>query len=103
MANSYTEALQLQVPLDQAKAKTEEALMKAGFKMSKWVEQNQAYYSESSLSIWSWGEDIQVSFQENEQGTKVKFTSSCKLSTQIIDWGKNKKNTKKFFTALNES
>lgn len=103
MANSYTENLQLQIPLEQAKAKTEEALMKAGFKMSKWVEQNQAFYSESSLTIWSWGEDIQVRFQENEHGTLVLFSSSCKLATQFIDWGKNKKNTKKFFTALHES
>jgi len=103
MANSYTEVLQLNMPVEQAKAKTEEALMKAGFKMSKWVAQNQAFYSESSVTIWSWGEDIQVTFQENEQGTLLKFVSSCKLSTQIIDWGKNKKNAKKFFTALQTS
>ncbi|WP_432412343.1 hypothetical protein [Rasiella sp. SM2506] len=103
MANNYTEILQLQDPLEQAKVKTEEALLKAGFKMSKWVAQNQAFYAESSLTIWSWGEDIQVSFQENEQGTLVKFTSSCKLATQFIDWGKNKKNTKKFFAALQTS
>jgi len=103
MANSYSETIQLQVPLEQAKAKTEEALMKAGFRMSKWVDQNQAFYSESSITIWSWGEDIQVNFHENEQGTLLKFTSSCKLATQIIDWGKNKKNAKKFFTALEAS
>ncbi len=103
MANKYTGTLQLQVPLEQAKVKTEEALLKAGFKMSKWVEQNNAFYSESSLTIWSWGEDIQVNFQDNEQGTLVTFTSSCKLSTQIVDWGKNKKNAKKFFTALEAS
>ncbi|QIE59851.1 DUF1499 domain-containing protein [Rasiella rasia] len=103
MANSYTENLQLTAPLESAKKKVEEALMKAGFKMSKWVDQQQAFYSESSVTIWSWGEDIMVRFQENENGTQIQFTSSCKLSTQIIDWGKNKKNAKKFMLALDQS
>lgn len=103
MANSYTESIQLQDPLEKAKAKTEDALMKAGFKMSRWIENNQAFYAEVSITIWSWGEDIEVRFQENEQGTLVWFNSSCKLATQFIDWGKNKKNAKKFINCLNES
>lgn len=59
-------------------------------------EQNQAFYSESSITIWSWGEDILVRFQENKQGALVIFSSSCKLSTQFIDWGKNKINAQNF-------
>ncbi len=103
MANSYTEKLQLQVSLETAKIKTEEALLKSGFKRSRWIENDQAFYSESAITIWSWGEDIEVRFQENEAGTLVWFTSSCKLATQFIDWGKNKKNAKKFFVALQAS
>lgn len=103
MANSYTESLQLNVPLEQAKAKAEEALLKAGFKMSRWIESNQAFYSESAITIWSWGEDIVVRFEEKGAETLVWFTSSCKLATQFIDWGKNKKNVKKFFIALQAS
>ena len=103
MANKYTESLQLQVSVEKAKIKTEEALMKAGFKMSRWIESNQTFYSESSITIWSWGEDIVVRFEEKGGETLVWFTSSCKLATQFIDWGKNKKNAKKFFTALQTS
>ena len=103
MANSYTGSFQLKVPLEQAKSKTEEALLKAGFKNSRWIENNQSFYSESSITIWSWGEDIVVRFEEKAAETLVWFTSSCKLATQFIDWGKNKKNAKKFFTALQVS
>lgn len=31
MANNYTKNIQLQIPIEHVKAKTEEALMKAGF------------------------------------------------------------------------
>ena len=103
MANSHTANVQLGIPKEKAKEKTQEALMKAGFRMAKWVGANQAFYAEAPTTLWSWGEDILVRFQENEQGTLVTFTSSCKLSTQIIDWRKNKKNAKKFFQHLDAS
>ena len=100
MAKSYFEKIQLADSLEKAKQKTQEALMKAGFGPSRWVDQQQAFYAESPVNLWSWGEDILVRFQETNQGTEVHFTSSCKLATQFIDWGKNKKNAKKFINSL---
>ncbi|MAZ71680.1 MAG: hypothetical protein CMC70_00900 [Flavobacteriaceae bacterium] len=103
MATKYRESLLLKIPIEEAKKKTEEALVKAGFKMSRWVESNQAFYSESPMTIWSWGEDIVVTFEVKGAETLVLFTSSCKLVTQFIDWGKNKKNARTFFTSLQTS
>ena len=103
MAHSYSENVQVSHTIEKAKAVAQEALMKAGFGMSRWVEQQQALYAEGSINLWSWGEDILVRFQENEEGTLIQFTSSCKMSTQIIDWGKNKKNAKKFLASLHGS
>jgi hypothetical protein len=44
----------------------------------------------------SWTEQIEVQAIENQGKTEVNFKSICSLPTQIYDWGKNKRNYKKF-------
>ncbi|HBR54614.1 MAG TPA: hypothetical protein DEA82_10705 [Flavobacteriaceae bacterium] len=103
MAKSYSEVIQLNDSFEITKQKVEEALVKSRFKGSRWVEQQQAYYSETAVTLWSWGEDILVRLQKKDEGTEVQFSSTCKLATQIIDWGKNKKNATIFVSSLHGS
>lgn len=56
--------------------------------------------AESKLTLQSFGEYIQVVLSEKEEGVRVYFHSRCKLETQIIDWGKNKRNAEQFFKAV---
>ncbi len=43
-------------------------------------------------NLYSWGEKIKIRFSEGI----VVISSQCKLKTQILDWGKNKRNVIKF-------
>lgn len=53
----------------------------------------------SKTSLWSWGENITI--EVDEDGT-THIKSECKLPTQIIDWGNNKKNVNKLLAALDQ-
>ncbi|WMI68515.1 hypothetical protein [Mangrovimonas sp. YM274] len=57
-------------------------------------------YAQTSFSMSSFSEYIEVSLEEVDQHTQLHFTSICALPTQIYDWGKNKRNYKKFIKAL---
>ncbi len=48
-------------------------------------------------SIWSWGENFEIHIEENGS---IRMQSKCRLATSIVDWGKNKRNVKKFFLAF---
>lgn len=53
--------------------------------------------AETQMSLWSWGEEIRI----NVDGSgNVTIKSECKLATQIIDWGRNKKMVNKIFSNL---
>lgn len=46
-----------------------------------------------SISFSSWGENITIHFSiYNDTQTLVEIKSECTLPTQVVDWGKNKKN-----------
>ncbi len=55
------------------------------------------FIAQIPLSLFSWGERLTVSFTED--GT-IKAKSEGILATQFIDWGKNKRNIKMFFSQL---
>ncbi|WP_053990970.1 hypothetical protein [Mangrovimonas sp. TPBH4] len=57
-------------------------------------------YAQTSFSMSSFSEYIEVSLKEVDQHTELHFISICALPTQIYDWGKNKRNYKKFIKAL---
>jgi hypothetical protein len=52
----------------------------------------------TSVNLWSWGERVVIEFFNDG----ILVTSSCALPTQCIDWGKNKRNVKKFINALEQ-
>ena len=73
-----------------------EALKNAGFKKVGIDEDEDRYYAKTKFSISSFSEYIEVTFISIQGETEIKFKSICALPTQIIDWGKNKRNYKRF-------
>ena len=73
------------------------ALKKCKFRIKHIDEDGGLIRAKSRLSFWSWTEKIDVKIEDN--GT-VRMKSECSLPTQIIDWGKNKRNVRKFFSYL---
>ena len=78
-----------------------EALKKSNFKNIHFDEINSTYYAKTRVSIWSWSELIEVRITDNEEETRINFLSICSLFTQIISWGKNRRNARRFFDELN--
>ncbi len=51
-------------------------------------------------SIWSWGENFEIHIEENGN---IRMLSICSFRSTIISWGKNKRNVRIFFSALDEN
>jgi hypothetical protein len=48
-------------------------------------------------SIWSWGENFQIQIEDNGS---IRMQSKCSFPLTLVSWGKNKRNVRKFFEAL---
>lgn len=53
-------------------------------------------------SMSSWGERIQVWVKPESLGTQVTVESRCRLGTQVIDWGRNRRNVNRLLKATSE-
>lgn len=73
------------------------AIDKSKFQIENIDKENGIIHAKSVLNIWSWSEKIVIRIEENGN---VTMKSECSLSTQIVDWGKNKRNVKTFFRHL---
>ena len=73
-----------------------EALKNAGFKKVGVDQDANRFYAQTKFSMSSWTEYIEVVIIEDQSETEIKFKSICAYPTQIYDWGKNKRNYKKF-------
>ncbi|WP_298547023.1 hypothetical protein [uncultured Aquimarina sp.] len=71
-----------------------EAIEISKFETEQIDEENGIIYAKSKLNIWSWSEKIVIRI---EKDGNVTIKSECYLSTQIFDWGKNKRNVKTLF------
>jgi hypothetical protein len=76
----------------------EAALISCGFKIKNIDREQGIIDAKSRLNIWSWTEEIVVEVQESGS---IYMESRCYIPTQVVDWGKNKKNVEKFFGAIN--
>lgn len=73
-----------------------QALKNAGFKKVGIDEEDKSVYAQTSFSMSSFLEYIEITYQQTQEQTELNFKSICALPTQIYDWGKNKRNFKKF-------
>ena len=73
-----------------------QAVKNAGFKKVGIDEEERSVYAWTSFSMSSFLEYIEITYQQRQEQTELNFKSICALPTQIYDWGKNKRNFKKF-------
>lgn len=52
----------------------------------------------TDISLWSWGESIEIQVSEADNGAKVSISSTP--NAQIIDWGKSEENIERLFAAI---
>ncbi len=79
-----------------------QALENLGFKNVTLNKEGNAFYAKTKFSMSSWTEQIEVKVDENNNETEITFMSICSLPTQIFDWGKNKRNYRKFERELDK-
>lgn len=48
----------------------------------------------------SWGENVSATVGFGPQGAVVTLRSECAMPTQLVDWGKNRKNVERIVEAL---
>lgn len=97
MATKFEKSKKYSLDKAQLIEKVQIALEKCKFIINNIDEGNGKIYAKSKLSLWSWTEKIDVTVEDNGN---VTMKSECSLPTQIIDWGKNKRNVNKFFNTL---
>lgn len=73
-----------------------EALKNAGFKKVGLDETENCLFAQTKFSMNSFSEYIEVQFTQDKCSTNLQFKSICALSPQIFDWGKKKRNYKRF-------
>lgn len=71
------------------------AIKSLGWKLRS--EQGEQITATTSISLWSWGERVELRFSADGS---LAVTSKCSLPTQCLDWGKNKTNVRKFLEQL---
>jgi hypothetical protein len=55
------------------------------------------------FNFWSFGERISVAIEKLDSDSIVDITSTCRLPTQFIDYGKNKRNVRRLFAKIEET
>ncbi len=73
------------------------ALAHCKFKITEIGEDEGVIHAKSAVNFWSWREKIEVNIDADGS---VSMKSECVLPTQVVDWGKNKKNVQQFFAYL---
>ena len=75
------------------------ALQKSNFKKIK--ENNNSFSAIALPTMWSFSELINIDFEKiDETKFSIKFHSKCFFPLQIVDYGKNKRNSNRFFKNL---
>ncbi len=98
MAHSFTQTIELALAPQQAEAAVYQALVTAGV---VGVHGGGGMLEGTTSVGWSsWGEKITAVVGFGPRGSVVTLTSTCSMPTQVVDFGKNKKNLAKVVEAL---
>lgn len=98
MAHSFTQTIELALVPQQAEAAVYQALVATGVTGVR----GGGGMLEGGTSVgWSsWGEKVTAVVGFGPRGSVVTLTSTCSMPTQIVDFGKNKKNVTTVVEAL---
>lgn len=53
-----------------------------------------------TVSLLSWGEDVTASIGFGQRGSVVTLTSESSMPTQVVDWGRNRRNVERILGHL---
>lgn len=74
----------------------EQALKNTGFKKVHFNKAKNKFFARTKFSMSSFSEFIELKLHDKGNETEIEFKSICALPTQVYDWGKNKRNYRKF-------
>mgnify|MGYP006189800899 FL=1 len=101
LTNKYSMEMEFDLSQPLLIEKMKEVLISSGFKLMHVDEQKGIISASSSISWYSWGENIYIEMDADNDKTSLKLTSACLL--QIYDWGKNKRNLQKISREFEKS
>ena len=78
-----------------------EVIKQSGFKIIKTNKETGDIFATTGMTLVSWGENIYISMEENNEKTTIDFCSACFF--QVYDWGKNERNFKRFLSEFEDS
>ena len=101
MAQFIKEKKKLNATLNQIEAMMQDVsfckTLKFSFKEKSCSQEKRQFVFNHGVSFTSWGESIAITAVRIEDGVEVEVFSQALMPTQIIDFGKNKKNVKLVF------
>lgn len=81
----------------QAMERVIDALNTLKYRILEKDERSGVITARSRLNIWSWTEKVVVNIEDCGH---VSVESKCTLPTQVVDWGKNRRNVEKVFSLI---
>lgn len=103
LTSKYKDKLTLETNQANHKVAILEAMKKAGFRKVGSDENESVFFAQTKWSLWSFSEYIKVEVKRLENGLELQFLSVCALPSQMMAWGKNKRNFRRFKQALIQS
>ncbi len=61
------------------------------------------FVAHANATMSSWSEVITINYLERDGEAIIEVESKCAVPTQIFDWGKNRRNVKRFFMILEQN
>ncbi len=98
MAHSFMQTIELALAPQQAEAAVYQALVTAGVTNVRGG--GGVLEGGTSVGWTSWGEKVTATVGFGPRGSVVTLASTCSMPTQLVDFGKNKKNVTKVVEAL---
>jgi hypothetical protein len=98
MAAKYQQVREFPGTRDQLFQASQEAAKRGGLKVRQADPVTGRLEARAGFSFSSYGEN--VSIQVGDSGSTVDVRSECIWPTQLVDWGKNRRNVTRFFEQL---
>lgn len=92
--------IQLSTPLTEAYRRSAQALNVIGGKVKTEDPSTGRIEGTVSMSLTSWGENILIQVSGVDDGAMVRISSSSRMPTTLVDFGKNAQNVRRFLDWL---
>ena len=98
--NAFTGKYSGEIIIENGADTNQESIQKAmensGFKEIEFNEKEEYYNAKTKWTFWSFGEHVKIKYRKVNEKFLIDYLSICALPTQVVDWGKNKRNFLRF-------